>query len=61
MGDFVDAIGRGVGGLVGGAVDAISDAFDTIVATLQVMLPGPLFPITLVAIGGLAAWWFFKK
>ena len=61
MGDFVDAIGRGVGGLVGGSVDALSDAFDTIVATLQVALPGPLFPITLFAIAGVIAWWFFKK
>lgn len=61
MGDFVGAIGDGVGGLVGGSIDAISDGFDTIVGTLQAWLPGPLFPL---AVGGtvlLAAWWFFKK
>ena len=61
MGDFVGAIGRGVGGLVGGSIDALSDAFDAIVGTLQALLPGPLFPITLLAIAGLFLWWFFKR
>ena len=61
MGDFVGAIGRGVGGLVGGSIDALSDAFDTIVAALQGVLPGPLFPITMVAIAVLFFWWLFKK
>ena len=61
MGDFVDAIGRNIGGLVGGSLDAISDAFDTIVGTLQVMLPGPLFPIAMVGIVVFVAWWLFKK
>jgi hypothetical protein len=61
VGDFVGAIGRGVGGLVGGSIDALSDAFDTIVGALQTMLPGPLFPITMIGIAVLFAWWFFKK
>ena len=61
MGDFIDAIGRGVGGLVGGSMDAISTAFDTIVGTLQAILPGPLFPIAVVGVAVLAAWWLFKK
>ena len=61
MGDFVGAIGRGVGGLVGGSIDALSDAFDTIVGALQGLLPGPLFPITMVAIAVLFFWWLFKK
>ena len=61
MGDFVGAIGRGVGGLVGGSINALSDAFDTIVSSLQAMLPGPLFPITLIAIAVLFFWWFFKR
>jgi hypothetical protein len=59
VGDFVGAIGRGVGGLVGGSIDALSDAFDTIVATLQAALPGPLFPITMIGIA--VFWWFWKK
>jgi hypothetical protein len=61
VGDFVGAIGRGVGGLIGGSVDALSDAFDTIVGDLQGMLPGPLFPITLIAIAVVFLWWLFRK
>ncbi|MBI2780469.1 MAG: hypothetical protein HYX55_01575 [Chloroflexi bacterium] len=48
MGDFVRAIGEGVGGLVGGSVDALVGAFNTVVGTLQQMLPGPLFPLFIV-------------
>ena len=61
VGDFVGAIGEGVGGLVGGSVDALVAAFNTVVGALQVMLPGPLFPI---AVGGAVLflfWWLFKK
>ena len=61
MGDFAGAIGRGVGGLVGGSIEALGRAFDTIVTDLQHLLPGPLFPITLVAIGVLFLWWLFRK
>jgi hypothetical protein len=48
MGDFVRAIGEGVSGLVGGSIHALSVAFDTVVGTLQQLLPGPLFPIAIV-------------
>ena len=61
MGDFVGAIGRGVGGLVGGSIDALGDAFDTIVGALQGVLPGPLFPITMIGIAVLVLWWLLKK
>jgi hypothetical protein len=61
VGDFVGAIGRGVGGLVGGSIDALSHAFDTIVGSLQAILPGPLFPITVGAIALVFVWWLFKK
>ena len=50
MTDFVGAVARGFGGLVGGSIHALSVAFDSIVGTLQALLPGPLFPI--VIIGG---------
>lgn len=50
MGDFVRAIGEGISGLVGGSIDALVVAFNTIVAALQGMLPGPLFPIFLVGV-----------
>jgi hypothetical protein len=49
MGDFVGAIGQGVSGLVGGSINALSAAFDSVVGTLQQMLPGPLFPAFIVA------------
>lgn len=61
MGDFVGAIADGIGGLVGGSIDAISDGFDTIVGTLQAWLPGPLFPLVVGGTVLLVAWWFFKK
>lgn len=48
MGDFVRAIGEGVSGLVGGSIDALVGAFNTIVGSMQQMLPGPLFPIFIV-------------
>lgn len=60
MGDFIGAIGRGVGGLVGGSIHALSVAFDTIVGTLQVWLPGPLFPIVVIG-GGLLTIWALRK
>ena len=61
MGDFVGAIGQGVGGLVGGSINALSVAFDSVVGTLQVMLPGPLFPIAVIAVIVITFWWLFKK
>ena len=61
MGDFVGAIGQGVGGLVGGSISALGVAFDSVVGALQVMLPGPLFPIAVAGVIGLLFWWLFKK
>ena len=59
MPDFLGSVARGVGGLVGGSIHAISVAFDTIVGTLQFYLPGPLFPI--VMIGGAIALFFLLR
>jgi len=61
VGDFVRAIGEGVGGLVGGSIAALGVAFDSVVASLQQILPGPLFPATVIGIAVLGAWWLFKK
>jgi len=60
VGDFLGAIGRNVGGLVGGSIHALSVAFDTIVGTLQAWLPGPLFPAFLI-VTGLGLVWLFRK
>jgi hypothetical protein len=48
MGEFIRSIGEGVSGLVGGSIHALSVAFDSVVRSLQVMLPGPLFPAFIV-------------
>jgi hypothetical protein len=61
VGDFVDAIGRGIGGLVGGSIEALGRAFDTVVGDLQGMLPGPLFPIVIGGIVVVFLWWLFRK
>ena len=61
MDGFVDSIARGIGGLVGGSLNALSEAFDTIVGQLQVWLPGPLFPAAVIGVAVLAFWWFWKR
>ncbi len=61
MGDFVGAIADGIGGLVGGSVDAISNAFNTMVVTVQLWLPGPLLPLMIGGSIVLVAWWFLKR
>jgi hypothetical protein len=61
MGDFVGSIGQGISGLVGGSIHALSQAFDTIVGSLQQMLPAPLFPIAVIGVVVLTFWWLFKK
>jgi hypothetical protein len=60
VGDFVGAIGRNVGGLVGGSIHSLSAAFDTIVGTLQAWFPGPLFPIVVIGTG-VAVFWLLRK
>jgi hypothetical protein len=48
VGDFVGAIGQGVSGLVGGSINALSVAFDSVIGAWQAALPGPWFPISIV-------------
>ncbi len=61
MGDFIGAIGEGIGGLVGGSISALGVAFNSVVGALQGMLPGPLFPIALGGVIVFVLWWLFKK
>lgn len=61
MGDFTRSIGEGISGLIGGSIHALSQAFDAVVGSLQQLLPGPLFPITVFVVIGLFVWWLFKK
>jgi hypothetical protein len=60
VGEFVGAVGRNVGELVGGSIHALSVAFDTIVGTLQAWLPGPLFPIVMIG-GAVGVFWLLRK
>jgi hypothetical protein len=50
VGEFVDAIGQNVSGLVGGSLHALSVAFDSIIDAWQAALPGPWFPISIVVV-----------
>ena len=62
MGDFIDAIGRGIGGFVGGSLDVIGQIFTSIFGFLTPILPGPLLPLV---VGGaflaLIAWFLLKR
>jgi len=60
-GAFIDSIGKGVAGLVGGAVGAIGDGIGTMVAAGERVLPGPLFPIVAISVIALFVWWLLKK
>ena len=50
MGDFAASIGQGIAGLVGGSINALAGAFNSVWAAMQQALPGPLFPIVLIGI-----------
>jgi hypothetical protein len=50
VGDFVGAIGQNVSGLVGGSIDALSAAFNSVIGAWQAALPGPWFPISIIAV-----------
>lgn len=62
MGDFVDAIGRGIGGLVADSLNVIGDIFNSVFGFLNIFLPGPILGVVL---GGLAfagvMWFLFKR
>ena len=61
MDGFVRAVADGISGLVGGSIGAIGGAFSTIVAQLQLWLPGPLLPIVVLGLAGVIGWWFLRR
>ena len=61
MGDFIDSIGRGIGGLVGDALGLIGGIINTIYSWLNVFLPGPILPVVLAALAFTAVMWFMFK
>jgi hypothetical protein len=61
MGDFVDAIGRGIGGLVAESLNVISDIFDSVFGFLNIFLPGPILGVVLAGLAFAGVMWFLFK
>ncbi len=61
VGDLTHDVANGIAGLVGGAVNALVDAFWAIVGTGQQLLPGPLFPIVVGGLFLLLVVWTIRK
>jgi hypothetical protein len=60
MGDFIQAIGQGIVGLVSGAFEVIGSVLRGIAASLDALLPGGwLFAVAFVAL--LAGAWVLSK
>jgi hypothetical protein len=45
MGDFIDAIGRGVGGFVGGSLEVIGQIFTSVFGFLTPVIPEEWLPL----------------
>lgn len=50
MGDFIDAIGRGISGLVAGSLQVIGEVWNSIFGFLNIFLPGPILPVVLAGL-----------
>jgi hypothetical protein len=61
MGDFIDAIGTGIGGFFSGALSVIGGIIGTVYDWLHVFLPGPILPVVLGGLGFAAVMWFLFK
>jgi hypothetical protein len=60
-GDLLGAIGAGISGLVGGSLAAIGYAVGTIVRSVQLALPRPVFPLAIAAIVIVSGWFLLRK
>ena len=56
MGDFIGAIGRGIAGLVEGALRTIGDTLRGMAATADAMLPGGLLAVVVFVAAVVVAW-----
>jgi hypothetical protein len=61
MGDFVDAIGRGIGGLVADALNVIGGIVSGILGFLGIFLPGPILGVVLAGLAFAGVMWFLFK
>lgn len=61
MGDLGGSVGQGIGGLIGGAIDAIGAALRGLVAAGERALPGGLLWAVIFVLMVLAAWTLAKR
>lgn len=61
MGDFIQSIGAGIAGLVGGAFEVIGGSLRGIVANANAALPGGLLALVLFFILFVVAWNLVKR
>jgi FAD/FMN-containing dehydrogenase len=61
VGDFIQTIGGGIAGLVGGAFDAIGGALRGMVASANAALPGGLFALVVFVVLFVVAWNLVKR
>ena len=61
MGDFVDAIGRGISGFVGGSIEVIGQIFTSIFGFLSPVAPGGMLPLVVGGGALAAAAWFLLR
>jgi hypothetical protein len=61
MGDFIGAIGGGIVGLVGGALQGIGGALRGIVASADATLPGGMLAVVVFVALGVGAWVLAKR
>ena len=61
MGDFIQAIGNGIAGLVIGSLQAIGFVLRGIVASLNSALPGGLLFVVVFAVLLVGAWTLAKR
>jgi hypothetical protein len=61
VGDFIQSIGSGISGLVGGAFDVIGGTLRNMVGSAHAMLPGGLLALVVFVCLVVAAWSLAKR
>lgn len=61
MGDFIQSIGNGIAGLVGGAFEAIGSTLRGMVASADAALPGGMLALVVFVALVVTAWTLAKR